>query len=364
MHHPWRRLLGGVQGFDQSQRVQGRIGSRDIARLFKAPLEIGIRDDCLLDGRRADEDPFAAGAGLAVRDGRAGRRRLDTDLARDDRINPLPDRIVRDVLSGLLRDCECLRILLALRELIDLRQRLFTGPSRPRVLPHEPDGRQSGCQQRDRCDCDPPPRRRTPTRRRAEDPSRRGHLPAADLGGDVVRRNGTPRRLLFERPLDDANQGIRRIRTNVANGHRVFRCDCQEHRRHRRARERQFARQHLVECHAESPHVGTRVDVDPRRLFGSHVGHRAQRRAGRRHSRAGLARFREHHCQAEIDDLYLSVIREHDIGWFEIAMHDTRAVRGGQTGRDLSRDARRFAEGERTALDARAHLGLLSAVET
>ena len=45
-------------------------------------------------------------------------------------------------------------------------------------------------------------------------------------------------------------------------------------------------------------------------------------------------------------------------------MHDTRAVRGGQTGRDLSRDARRFAEGERTALDARAHLGLLSAVET
>ena len=26
------------------------------------------------------------------------------------------------------------------------------------------------------------------------------------------------------------------------------------------------------------------------------------------------------------------------MGWFEIAMHDTRAVRGGQTGRDLSCD--------------------------
>ena len=116
--------------------------------------------------------------------------------------------------------------------------------------------------------------------------------------------------------------------------------------------ERQAARQHLVQRHAERPDVGARGDVEARRLFGRHVGGRPHGRAGRRHPRDRLLGFGEHLGQPEIDDPYLSVMRQHDVGGLEIPMDDARGVRGGQPGGDLARDARRLADCQRPALDA------------
>ena len=94
------------------------------------------------------------------------------------------------------------------------------------------------------------------------------------------------------------------------------------------------------------------VDVEARRLLGGHVGDGAHGRAGRRHPGDRFLGLGEHLRQAEIDDLHVAVMRQHDVGGLEIAMHDARAVRGGQPGGDIARDARRLADGQRPALDA------------
>jgi hypothetical protein len=130
--------------------------------------------------------------------------------------------------------------------------------------------------------------------------------------------------------------------------------DREEQGRRGPAVEWQTAGQHLVERHAERPDVGARADVETRRLLGRHVGSGPDRGAGRGHSRDRLLGFRDHFGQPEIDDPHLSVMRQHDVRGFEVAMDDARGVRGGQPGGDLARDARRVVDGERPVLDALA----------
>jgi hypothetical protein len=72
-------------------------------------------------------------------------------------------------------------------------------------------------------------------------------------------------------------------------------------------------------------------------LFGRHIERRAYCGA-----RAGKARAALHPSNTEIHDLDPAVIRDHQIGWFDVAVNDAHLMRISKTVRGLRNDGKTF----------------------
>ena len=164
---------------------------------------------------------------------------------------------------------------------------------------------------------------------------------------DCQRRSGAFRR---QRTIS-FSRSARQMRRRTAGWFRLARQDGRQRGHPRRAAECTAARHHLVEHGPKREDIRSGVCRLPLRLLGRHVRRGAEdppflgvgaafRRAGVRGDRVsrfevpGLGQLRE----PEIEDLRgASVADAHDVGRLEVAMDDSRGVRGGQSVRDLHR---------------------------
>ena len=99
------------------------------------------------------------------------------------------------------------------------------------------------------------------------------------------------------------------------------------------------ARGHFVEDQAEAPDVGAVIDDLAAGLLRRHVGDRAHHdalpRAGHRgHVRLRCGR-RLHLGEAEVEHLHAIARADEDVGGFDVAVDDARAMRGVQRVGDL-----------------------------
>jgi len=109
------------------------------------------------------------------------------------------------------------------------------------------------------------------------------------------------------------------------------------------ALERDAARQHLVQHTAECPDVGPLVDELSPRLFGAHVGGRAEDHAVARAADRDRRRMREIGArflngslgQPEVQHLDDAGRRHFDVRRLEVAMHDAFFVRRRQPSHNL-----------------------------
>jgi hypothetical protein len=105
----------------------------------------------------------------------------------------------------------------------------------------------------------------------------------------------------------------------------------------RRAGERRFAGQHLVQHRAEGVDVGSRVHRLAARLLGAHVGGCADRHARLGEPLAGLV-ARERAADAEVGDQRVAV-GEQDVLRLHIAVDDAVAVGEIEPVGHLARDS-------------------------
>ena len=121
----------------------------------------------------------------------------------------------------------------------------------------------------------------------------------------------------------------------------------------RLALERHAPRDHFIQHHAERPHVGAWVRLQPARMLGRHVIGRPPDRA--RNSRRVGARRRvrvnaremlwfDELGEAEVQHLHDVVVPDHDVRRLDVAVHDAGGVRGGQRERRLLRHVERVGE--------------------
>ncbi|HYN06077.1 MAG TPA: hypothetical protein VES67_01680, partial [Vicinamibacterales bacterium] len=132
---------------------------------------------------------------------------------------------------------------------------------------------------------------------------------------------------------------------------------------HRVSGECALARQHLVQNHAEGPHVRPPIHGPAFRLLGRHVRRRAEDQARLRHRGSrecrGVHRVRrrarriraERFGETKIEHLHRAVVAHLDVRGFEIAVNDARVVRGFERFGDLTRDGEGFVEWERAACE-------------
>jgi hypothetical protein len=109
------------------------------------------------------------------------------------------------------------------------------------------------------------------------------------------------------------------------------------------------AGEQFVENAAEGPDVRTAVDRQSTRLLRTHVGWRAEHRAGLGATRRAIgvrSEIRQALRDAEVEDLDVAALRQRDVARFEIAVHDALLVRRGESVRDLPRDVEHLRERE------------------
>ncbi len=111
--------------------------------------------------------------------------------------------------------------------------------------------------------------------------------------------------------------------------------------------------QHVGQNQPEGIDVGALIGLFAPGLLGRHVRKRAHDHAGdRAPGRVDGSR------DAEVHDDGVAVGIDHDVGRLQIAVHHTGFVRGGKTGRDLSRDPERARHRELAfALEDRRQIG-------
>jgi hypothetical protein len=102
--------------------------------------------------------------------------------------------------------------------------------------------------------------------------------------------------------------------------------------------ERQSTGEHLVRDHAKGPHVRPSVDLRTLCLLRRHVGDRADDGAGFRHLHHGLRGVGNHLGEAEVENLYLAIARQHDVRGLQVAVDDAGMMRGGEAGCELQQD--------------------------
>lgn len=93
---------------------------------------------------------------------------------------------------------------------------------------------------------------------------------------------------------------------------------------------------HLVQHNAEREQIGAGVEVLRPHLLGRHVRHRSERTpwtgqiSDRRQGRRGVlsAAARTNLGEPEVEDLGVTARRHEDVGWFDVAVDDSRGVRG------------------------------------
>lgn len=119
------------------------------------------------------------------------------------------------------------------------------------------------------------------------------------------------------------------------------------------ALERAQAGQHLEQHDAEGPDVGAPVRHLTARLFGAHVGGRAENPAhgGRIRGDLGARIGRLDPGQAEIEHFHQAIGRDRDVRGLEIPMHDALLMRRVERGGNLSRDGQGVVERQRAARD-------------
>ena len=122
--------------------------------------------------------------------------------------------------------------------------------------------------------------------------------------------------------------------------------------------------EHLVQQHAETEHVAAMIDLPAARLLGRHVGDRAEHQPGigvglgqRLAARVAAQRV-DQLSQAEIDDLGMTIFRQHHVGRLEIAMDDPLVVGARQAFGHFRRDFERAAGRQ---MSAREHVAELLA---
>jgi len=115
--------------------------------------------------------------------------------------------------------------------------------------------------------------------------------------------------------------------------------------------ERKPPRQHFEAYHPERPDIGARVDFCAVRLLRRHVRDGADGGVRSRESQRGLLAVRQHLGETEIQNLHVTVVRQHDVGRLQIAMHDAGVMRGAQSGGELQQDGRRVCDTDGPALD-------------
>ncbi len=160
--------------------------------------------------------------------------------------------------------------------------------------------------------------------------------------GDRV--EGTVLRLLPQQLHDQRVQLVRYVRTVGSWGCRRLINLLLHHRERGVAGERLAAGEQLVQHAAHCVQVGLRAAHTAEDLLGRHVGGGADVLPG-----AGDARqFRvlQHHGEPEVEDLDRAVGFEHQVGGFEVTVHQRRPVSSGQYGAELRGDAGGPADGQ------------------
>ena len=148
------------------------------------------------------------------------------------------------------------------------------------------------------------------------------------------------RRLLGEASLHD-------LRSRRVQRRRILAHDRVQRVEQRFPFEHTPARDQFVEDRAEAEDVRAGINRDALRLFGGHVGRRAEHRSGDRPGGVvgGVGR---HLRQPEVEQLRAAA-RHHDIGRFQIAMENPLGVCRFQRLHDVGGDAQCFIETQRPA---------------
>ncbi len=160
-------------------------------------------------------------------------------------------------------------------------------------------------------------------------------------GGELVGGLVPVRRVLAERPHDDAGESLRDRRLERARVGRRRRDVLHGHGHVRLAAERHPPGEHLVEHHAEAVQVRALVRRPSLGLFRRKVGRRAHHRSGARQRRVTHAR------DAEVGDDHATAFVEHHVVGGDVAMHDVSRVRGRERREHGERDGDGFVRRER-----------------
>jgi hypothetical protein len=125
-------------------------------------------------------------------------------------------------------------------------------------------------------------------------------------------------------------------------------------------RKRVLARGHFVENRAERKQIAARVEFEAARLFGGHVGDRAEGRTGTgevgdvsglgERSQSGQGSLRTHLGETEIENLHLAGRDQKDVSGLDVAVDDALAVSGIERVGELDGDFEDTIQGERPAL--------------
>ncbi len=159
---------------------------------------------------------------------------------------------------------------------------------------------------------------------------------------EVLRRGVALLRILGETAFDDPAHGGGGLRRRLRERLRLLANDRHERLGARLPLEGALARGHLVEDRAERELVRAEVHRLPARLLGRHVAGRAHDRSrfGRRGDRGRkdggvLGRRLGQLGQAEVEDLDVAVLRDHQVLGLQVPMDDAGAMRLGQSLGDL-----------------------------
>ncbi len=170
-----------------------------------------------------------------------------------------------------------------------------------------------------------------------------------DIDTRIGDRVVTATRLLRQTPLEHEFQSRMQIlRQLVPVGLRFQ--NIRQDMWYRLALEQRQTAQHLEQHDAERPDVGALIGRLTARLLGTHVAGRAEDDALLRHRKTQGRRlpeaclvgfFGERLGQAEVEHLDLTFGRDHDVGGFQVPVHDTLLVRGLERLGDLQRERQR-----------------------
>ncbi len=183
------------------------------------------------------------------------------------------------------------------------------------------------------------------------------------VAGEVARRPEAVFGILGEAPLDQPAQRSGRARVHLHDRRGLLADDRRQGLGRRPALEGAFARRHLVEDRAEGELVGPEVERPPARLLGRHVADRSHhhpgpRRVGRRLLHRQLVGLgRDELRQAEVQDLGVAVLGDHDVLRLQVPVHDPGRVGRGEAVADLDGEVehllRRHGSGGREVLEGR-----------
>ena len=167
--------------------------------------------------------------------------------------------------------------------------------------------------------------------------------------GDHLRGRARTALGVLGQQLEGQALGLLRHRAALGERRRLLVADGLEQGQVVAATERRPAGQHLVEDATQRPEVAALVDLHAAGLLGRHVGDGADCRAriGEPARRAGQL------GEAEVEDLHLAVLGQHEVRRLDVAMDDAGVMGPRQPARHLQGDVDRLADGQRAAGDAR-----------